>query len=142
VDGVTVGYTPKRTVYRLRFDGEYQGLEVRVRSLTLGESMDIQPKINVYRIPVTTEHAAQWQEAVDALVDHLMGWNVQGDDGRPVEPSREAVTDLETALVFTILREWSNAMIGYEPPDAPPAEGGPAPLDMADLDLQAEMLPL
>lgn len=109
-----MGYKRNPKVYRLKFEDEYDGLEVMVRSLSMGQL--ISWKTGDRERDVT-------EEMVELLAERIVSWNLEDEDGTPVPPTLEAIKAEDNDLVFAIINHWTDAVRGV---DAPLPESSPA----------------
>ncbi|NUS79148.1 MAG: hypothetical protein HOV70_23520 [Streptomyces sp.] len=121
-----MGYRPKRKIFALDFTGtDWEGLEASVRGLTVGEEFEL--------------NEMEWtpQNIVKALVQRLVSWNVEDDQGQPVPTTFEGVCTQDGAMVLAILSALRQANSGVPDPlpqSSPDGEPSPAvPIPMAPL---------
>jgi hypothetical protein len=112
-----VGYRPKRRIYALDFTGtDYEGLEATVRGLTVGEELEL------------NETEMTGDRVVRALVQRLVSWNVEDDNGAAVPTTYEGVCTQDGSMVLAIL----NALrqVGSVPDPLPQSSpsGEPSPV--------------
>lgn len=115
-----MGYVRERVLLLTFEDPQYEGLQVRVRSLSIGQVLDIID-------PPTGEGGVRDQALLNAqrLADGLVSWNLEYPDGTPVpmtvdgilSQDRELITDINSAR----LRE---AVAVPAPLDQPSPDGG------------------
>jgi len=102
-----MGYRKVPTIHTLEFEGEYKGLIVRMFSTKFGK---------VRRMLALLEQEDKndqvMGEVVDLVVENLVSWNLEEEDGTPVIASREAIDDLEFDLVMEIINTWLERMTG------------------------------
>lgn len=105
------GYTRNRKIYKLTFDEstEYPGLEVQVRTLSLGQLLDARSR---------ADDEDGTQTMVDRFAERLVAWNLCDEDGRPVPATLDGIRDQDDDLVIAVIGRWQEAMRGV-----------PAPLD-------------
>lgn len=112
-----MSYEIKRTVYRMVFDGQYEGLEVSIRSASTGVLLDVAP---------LAETATKQQnpspdiiiKLADAVVASVISWNIT-EDGSPVPVSRETILDLDFTLFMAIMENWVEYSSGTKTTRAP-----------------------
>lgn len=113
-----MGYRPKRKTYALDFEGtDYDGLEVRLRGLTTGELLDAMEKKDAAN---EDANSGEFRELLELVAEKIVDWNVEDDDGRPVEPTLAALIDQDPDFNLAIINAWTTAISGV-----------PAPLDDA-----------
>lgn len=121
-----MGYRPKRKIFALNFAGtEWDGLEASVRGLTVGEELELND----------TEFTPD--TVVRALVQRLVSWNVEDDQGQPVPTTFEGVCTQDGGMVLAILNALRQANSGVSDPlpsGSPSGEPSPeASIPMAPL---------
>lgn len=112
-----MSYEIKRTVYRMVFDGQYEGLEVSIRSASTGVLLDVAP---------LAEAATKQQnpspdiiiKLADAVVASVISWNIT-EDGAPVPATRESILDLDFTLFMAIMENWVEYSSGTKTTKAP-----------------------
>ncbi|WP_370665402.1 hypothetical protein [Streptomyces sp. IBSBF 2507] len=111
-----MGYRPKRRILALDFTGtEHDGLEASVRGLTVGEELEL--------------NEMEWtpQNIVKALVQRLVSWNVEDENG-PVPTTFEGVCTQDGDMVLAILNALRQANSGVSDPlPSGSPSGGPSP---------------
>jgi hypothetical protein len=100
------GYRKQRTIYSLVFD-DYEGLEVKVKSLTTGQTMELW-KAKSDNGPAATEGM------LHLFSDSLLEWNLETEEGDPVPLDFEGVTSQELPFVLKIIDAWTTALTGAE----------------------------
>lgn len=109
-------------VYKLVWpeDHESHGLVVRVRSLTMGEVLDLRrPDSSL------TEDAA-----VAMFASHIVDWNLEDrDTGEPVPTTLAGILEQDEDFVMEIIGAWTAAATGVSPPLAPSSTGGEPSLE-------------
>lgn len=120
-----MGYRRKPQVYKLRFeDEEYEGLVVRVRSLPLGQFLEIT------RLADEAEANPQQVEALlTAFASALVDWNLEedGPDGEvwSVPADKNGLYRQDLDFVFMLIREWMQAIAGVPAPLGEGSTSGP-----------------
>ena len=98
-------YKRERRVYRLVFDDpEYEGLEIRVRSLPIGKlktliALDPEDESKEAR-------AAAIEQLASSFAKALVSWNMTDEAGVPVPANLEALEDEDTDFVLMIIMQW------------------------------------
>lgn len=110
-----MGFTFLPKTYRLTFgdDTEYAGLEIVQRAVTLGELLELDA---IESQSQTT--ADELAVIVRLIVDHNESWNVEDEQGQPVPCTIEALHGQPPDVVWTIRRQWLDAVKGV-PADDP-----------------------
>lgn len=126
-----MGYVRKRT-FKIRFgDGhEFEGLEVRMRSVSVGKLLQLLPKIDALDgIAVATkpEDVEEIKEVFREFSTLIDSWNIEDEDGTPVPVTCEALMDQELRLVVAVIQQWAEYVSGVPAPlDEPSPSGGPS----------------
>lgn len=103
-----MGYKRNPKVYNLVFgdDTEYAGLEVQVRTLTMGQLLRVWAK-----------EGSDGTGTFDLFVQRLVGWNLEDENtGDPIPVTREAVEDQDDDLINAIIKKWTTAVFGVSAP--------------------------
>ncbi|MGW4525192.1 hypothetical protein [Amycolatopsis sp. NPDC004378] len=125
-----MGFKRTQTIYTLEFDGQFAGLEVKLRRGSIRERMDY-------------EALGDWKKQVDALPQFMISWNVTDDDTDEVLPmTAESLWSLEEPVLTAIVNAYTEAIYPNVPLDAPSTDGAqtnePAPPER-DLELEESM---
>ncbi len=114
-----MGYRPKRRVYNLVFTGtDWEGLEVSMRGMTVGEELDLAGNdISAALI-------------VEELTKRLISWNLEDEQGQPV-PVADA-PNRDSRMMRRLNNVWIEALQGVHtadplPETSPSGETSPAP---------------
>jgi hypothetical protein len=126
-----MGYRRTRKVYVLDFaDTDLDGLEVKARSVSLGDGLEFDSLLQAIADIAQREDAtlADQKQAVrdlaEAFAAVLVDWNLEGDDGNPVPPSADALYGLEQGDLQLLVRAWRMAASGVPGPLEPPSNAG------------------
>lgn len=117
-----MGYKRNPKVYHLKFQDEYDGLEVMVRSLTMGQLIKA-------RSGKGDDGKDGTEELVELLAERLVSWNLEDENGTPVPPTLDAIRGEDNDLVFAIINHWTDAIGGVKAPlpeSSPSGEPSPA----------------
>lgn len=109
-----MGYRREPRIYKLQFeDAEFDGLEVMVRSLPVGEFLSLA------RLQTALDQENPDLDAVEKLFkifqDKLIGWNLENEDGSKVPPTMAGIQSQDLDFVLQIISSWANAMGGVSP---------------------------
>jgi hypothetical protein len=99
-------------VYKLVFgdDTEYAGLEMAMRSVTIGEMAR-------FRGMGSSESEAEAQEKLCTLISsRLISWNREEEDGTPVPATREGLDGEEVDFLYVVIDKWNHAIRGVAAP--------------------------
>jgi hypothetical protein len=116
-------WTRRSPVKVLRFaDGDLEGLVIRVRVMSVGALKDLLTKLDeLSERPLEgMPHVAQ------SLADHLIGWNIDDENGNPVPATYEGVLSLDPAELGKIGHAWMKSLSGAVPVDSPLGESSPS----------------
>lgn len=111
-----MGYKRDKKVYKLSFsDPEMAGLEVRTRGLGVGELMELSRLVDM---PTVTreDKEAKTRRSVESLFSAIVSWNLEDENGNPVEPTLENLYREDEEFVATLLVAWMTAVAGVSPP--------------------------
>lgn len=101
-----MGFKRKRKIYKLDFAGtEYDGLEVRVTGLTTGEYLEL-----VSLSGPTEEGEREVEGMIRMFQKHLVSWNLENEDGSPIDTSYEAVSENDFTMNTSIVNAWTAAL--------------------------------
>jgi hypothetical protein len=106
-----MGYRKVPIIYTLELDGDYKGLVVRLKSMKIGEMRKIVRLLDSDEDNTITV----LDEMVKAIAKGIVSWNLEDEQGVPVEPTVEALDDLEFELIQKILDEWLSRVTGPSP---------------------------
>ena len=121
-----MGYQRKRRVYRLDFEGDpvLDGLEVRARSLNLGEFLATSRLAGMAAGGVTPEDVDVFEGLFATFAGALVSWNLEDDEGRPVPATLDGVKAQDVDFVMPIVNAWFKAIAGVASPLGPPSSAG------------------
>jgi hypothetical protein len=101
-----VGYRRNPKIYKLVFDDttDYPGLEVQVRTLTMGQ---------LYRALGDDTGDRNF----DMFCERIVSWNLEDEiTGEPVPVTREALEAEDDDLIGTIIKRWLAEVMGVPAP--------------------------
>lgn len=104
--GKRPGFKVPKSIFKLVFEDEqFEGLEVRVRSLSLSE---------FFRLQQLQGDAGGDIEAargiIERLADAIVTWNLEDEDGEAVKPTADNLQELEIGFVMAIISAWMEAI--------------------------------
>ena len=102
-----MGYRKVPRIYTLTFDGDLEGLVVRMRGLRLGQMRALLKILD-------DEDTRTLDELPKFLADHLISWNLEDENGREVEASAEGLDQLDIEEVLTISNKWMDELVGVK----------------------------
>lgn len=105
-----MGHKRNPKIYHLKWeDGDYEGLEVHVRSMTMGQL-----------ISARTGKGYNGKDdiggSVELLADRIVDWNLEDEDGTPVPVTLEAMHEEDDDLILAIISRWMEAVAGVSAP--------------------------
>lgn len=105
-----MGYRKVPTIHTLDKIGEEDGLIVRMKSIKFGK---------LRRLMQLTDSDETAEESLDdifkLLLESLVSWNLEDENGVPVPTTVEGLEDQETDLVMDIIEAWIEKMTGPGP---------------------------
>jgi hypothetical protein len=117
--------------YRLVFEEPaFEGLEIRTRGATIDDAVAwnglFSGEVDLLKPGEANE--ANRQRLYEVLVDRIIGWNLEGEDGQQVPCTVETLRGLEASMVLAIGRAWMTASAGVSRPlEQPSPNGQPSP---------------
>jgi hypothetical protein len=109
-------YEGKR--FNLKFEGDFEGLEVKTRSVPLGQYLEVQELLD----------SDMDREQIDKLFGEfskvIVSWNLEDDNGDPVPTTAAGLYTQELELVQAITSAWRDAMVGVPAPLEPSSSDG------------------
>lgn len=129
-----MGYRRQRKIHQLTFDesdGELEGLEVALYSLSVGQLLDMT------RLSDQAERSTEDTEKFFAdFAAALVSWNLEDDvldaDGVSVQAipaTLEGVRSCDLGFVMAISKSWMEAVAGVPAPLPAPSSGGQPSLE-------------
>ena len=103
-----MGYKRNPKVYSIVFDEttEYPGLEVQVRTLSMGQL-----------VKVWTTDGMNSTATYELFMERLVGWNLEDETtNEPVPTTREAVEAEDDDLINAIIKLWLAEVMGVSAP--------------------------
>lgn len=98
------GFKVPTTVFKLTFEDEqYAGLVIKAKSLPLREFLALQDG-------KAGNDAEMTRKFIGKLAGAITEWNLEDDDGNPIEVSEESLSGLELGFVLTIIEAWMGAV--------------------------------
>lgn len=94
-------------VYALSFQGDLEGLEVKMRATSVGVVEEVHEASSERRPGRIAE----------LFADHLIEWNAEDSEGSPLPCTVEAIKEhMEEAVLAAIMLEWMRAAVGRTAP--------------------------
>lgn len=107
-----MGFKRNPKIYKLTWDEDtdYPGLEVQVRTLTMGQVLAMRTGKN------DDEGKDNVQVSVELLAERIDSWNLEDEDGNPVPPTLEAMYEEDDDLILDIINRWTDAVSAVRAP--------------------------
>lgn len=132
-----MGYVRKKTI-KISFGAghEFAGLEVRMRTVSIGRLIELMPTVDAFETiverlataPAGDERQRVQQDARDLFAqmhELFASWNVTDEDGGAVPLTLDELMATDMRLVNTVIRAWSDHIGGVvEAPLEQPSPGG------------------
>jgi hypothetical protein len=131
-----MGFTPRRTVYILDFEGtDWDGAEVKMGATKLGAVFAAPALLGAQkRVAAGAGDVLPEPEDVDAMLGefadlaaHLISWNIEDEDGNPAPADLDGLKAQELPFVMAIAQAWQAAMKDVAPPLPPRSSNGVLP---------------
>jgi len=97
-------------IYTLEFDGELEGLTVRVKSIKFGKVREL-----LALMDAENQDAETMDEIARMLAQSIVSWDFEDEYGQPIPVTQEAVDDLEFGEVMAITNKWLDNITGPTP---------------------------
>lgn len=120
-----MAFVAKVKTYLVQFDKghEYHGAEARLTGMTYGEWEQVTGLDG-------GEGETSGGDAVKRFVAHLISWNLEDENGKPLPTTMDAVKQLDHDLVAALNNAYINTLIGVHEADPLPSSstsGEPSP---------------
>jgi hypothetical protein len=109
-----MGFRPERRIFVLEFaEGhEYHGFEARMGSISFGKMMELET-MTPELVKQDPEKAKQvYQDFANCIIS----WNLEDDDGNPIEPSMKALQAEDFDFVMALFTHWMEGVAAVAPP--------------------------
>lgn len=94
-------------IYDLEFDGELEGLHVRVKSIKFGKVRQL-----IALMDEDDKDVEVMERISKELAEAIVSWDFLDEDEQPIPVSLEAIDDLEFFEVIAIVNKWLDRMTG------------------------------
>jgi|SRR5881397_3003924 len=133
-----MGFKAKLKTYLLQFeDGhEYHGAEARLRGISYAEWEEMTGLDG-------GDGDDNGAKSVQRFVDHLISWNIQDEDDKPVPTTLAAVKSLDHDLVAALNNAWISTLTGVHAADPLPQSspsGEPSLVESVPMEALSESL--
>lgn len=110
-----MGYEKQKKVYNLLFaDSEFEGLEVQVKSTSMGNILKLAELDSINPLRMSSDDIAKIRQLFDILSGSMVSWNLE-EDGAPVGFDVEGLLAQEPEFVMTVIKAWTRAMTQATP---------------------------
>jgi hypothetical protein len=111
-----MGHRRRRTIFKLKFqDPDLHDLEVYAKKPSMGEQLDtvkLQKLAHLNPGMVTEKDAQDLRQAFLFFGRFIVGWNLEEEDGTPIECTPENILNEEDSYLLAILNAWMEASNG------------------------------
>jgi len=107
-----VGYRKAPTIYTLTDFPDDEGLVVRMKAVRLGK---VRRLLALTSGGSDSDDGLMVDEVVRLLTEGMVSWNLEDEQGNPIEPNEEGIDGLELELALTIVNAWLDQMVGVQP---------------------------
>lgn len=106
-----MGFRRVPTIYTLEFDGEYEGLVVRMQSTSFG---------NVRRLfRLLNDETAAELESIEGIIkllaDHIVSWNMEDAQGNPTPADESGLDDQDFPFIMDLSNRYLDQITGPDP---------------------------
>lgn len=127
-----MGFKVQRTVYRLVFEDDLEGLVVSAYAPPLGffeKAMKMAPLVGKRADQLSPEEAALVMEFFGGFAEYLVEWNLENDDDTPVSATADGLLSQDMGFVMRIVMAWLNAVGEAGVPLPQPSSSGKPSLE-------------
>lgn len=126
-----MGYKAQRKSFLLDFEGveDLDGLEVRIRSTSMGSILRLAEIDNIRPSKMSTEDVKTLRSCFEIVADCMVEWNLEDDNDRPVPSTVDGLLAQDPQFVITIIKAWVRAMTGVAAPLVTPSQDGEQSLE-------------
>lgn len=115
-----MGYKRAKKVFNLVFAAEdMQGLEVKARSMPIGDLMAMADTID----HIATATIDDVDQLLATFAEVLVSWNLEGDDDLSIPADLEGLKGQDQEFVFSIILSYVDAVSGVSAPLPQPSPG-------------------
>src|SRR4030095_1276998 len=115
-----MAYRRERRTYIMEFaDPEYEGLEIKVRSIPIRELTDLMALDPEAEDPVI--RASSIDKWTAAFAEALVSWNMTDEDDQPLPTTLEYIESEDADFVMTCIAQWMKVISRVN--DASPLDG-------------------
>lgn len=130
-----MGYKRARTVKLTWADGEFEGLEVRAKRISIGKFLKLLPLLDGDFGDFNAETVKDMEQLVLEFGRYLVSWNLEDEDGQAVPCTPESFMDQDLAFVMEVVQRYGESISGVSAP-LPQSSSGGAPSLEASLPME------
>lgn len=107
-----MGFKRNSKIYQLTWDEDtdYPGLEVQVRTLTMGQVLEARSgKKN-------DDGKDNVRVSVELLAERIVSWNLEDENDQPVPTTLAAILEEDDDLILDIINRWTDAVSAVRAP--------------------------
>jgi hypothetical protein len=119
-----MGYSRARTVKLTWADGEFEGLEIRAKRVSIETFFDLAPLIDGKYDVFDPDDREKLREMFHEFGQVLVSWNLEDEDGTPIACTAEEFVGQDPAFVREVLDQWAAAIAGVAAPLEQPSPAG------------------
>jgi hypothetical protein len=101
-----MGYRRIPTIYTLADVAGNEGFIVRMKGLKFGQTRDLMKLMD------DEDFTKAIDPILDVVVKNIVSWNLEEEDGTPVESDKEGIESLEINVVLELVNDWIGAIVG------------------------------
>lgn len=120
-----MGFKPKNKTIVLQFEDEdYAGMEVRMKSISVGKTMELLELANRSKESRDTKEIT---ELFEDFARNLITWNLENEDDEPIPANLDGVKTLDLDFFMDLLMGWLDGMLSVSGPLGRKSTDGPSP---------------
>lgn len=102
-----MGFRKVPTIYTLTFKGDYEGLVVRMKSTSFGKVRRL-----LALMGDDVDELESFAGIADLLIENLVSWNLEDENGTPVPVNAETFDDQDFAFVIELANQYLGEVTG------------------------------
>lgn len=112
-----MGFKKVPTIHTLTFEGtEYEGLEVRMKSTSVGKMRSMLTLLGGSDDEGDEGSSLAFVDSViDMLVEYMVSWNMEEEDGTPIPADAEGLSDQELPFLLMLSERYLDQLTGPGP---------------------------
>lgn len=128
-----MGYKRKKTFKLTWADGEFEGLEVRVRSMSVERFLELGPLLEALDMDgLGTKEMGELRELFREFSTVLVDWNLEDEDDDSAVPcTTEAFLGQDIRFVNEVISRWAEHIAGVSAPLERPSPSGEPSLEVS-----------